>query len=69
MARQLRIEFNGAFYHITSRGNLRGRIFFENEDRKRFLELLKRTKQRYGQHFGDTIFISYLFFLDLVSAG
>src|SRR4030067_1559589 len=63
MARQLRIEFNGAFYHITSRGNLRGRIFFEDEDRKRFLELLKRAKQRYGQTFrGHHIYLlSFLF--------
>jgi REP element-mobilizing transposase RayT len=48
MARQLRIEFNGAFYHITSRGNLRDRIFFEDKDRERFLEILKRTKERYS---------------------
>jgi hypothetical protein len=33
MARQLRIEFSGAFYHVTSRGNLRDKIFFS--DRKK----------------------------------
>jgi len=27
MARQLRIEFPGAFYHVTSRGNERKAIF------------------------------------------
>jgi putative transposase len=48
MARQLRIEFEGAFYHVTSRGNLRERIFFEDKDRERFLEILKRTRERYG---------------------
>ncbi|MBI5740863.1 MAG: transposase [Nitrospirae bacterium] len=48
MARQLRIEFDGAFYHITSRGNLRGKIFFKARDREKFLEILKRTKDRYG---------------------
>lgn len=48
MARQLRIEFEGAFYHITSRGNLRDRIFFDGKDREIFLEILKRTKERYG---------------------
>ncbi|HID94316.1 MAG TPA: hypothetical protein EYP60_09525 [bacterium (Candidatus Stahlbacteria)] len=48
MARQLRIEFEGAFYHITSRGNLRERIFFDEKDRERFLQILKRTKERYG---------------------
>lgn len=48
MARQLRIEFEGAFYHVTSRGNLREAIFFENKDREKFLEILSRTKERYG---------------------
>jgi REP element-mobilizing transposase RayT len=50
MARQLRIEFEGAFYHVTSRGNRRERVYFEDGDRKKFLEILKRTKERYGYH-------------------
>jgi putative transposase len=50
MARQLRIEFEGAFYHITSRGNQRERIYFEDGDREKFLEILRRTKERYGYH-------------------
>jgi hypothetical protein len=29
MTRQLRIEYPGAFYHVTSGGNQRGRIFWE----------------------------------------
>jgi REP element-mobilizing transposase RayT len=48
MARQLRVEFEGAFYHITSRGNLGEKIFFKEGDKKKFLEMLKRTKDRYG---------------------
>ena len=48
MARSLRLEFEGAFYHITSRGNLRGGIFFDNKDGEKFLEILRRTKERYG---------------------
>lgn len=48
MARPLRLEFEGAYYHITSRGNLRDRIFFDAKDREKFLEILKRTKERYG---------------------
>lgn len=48
MARQLRIEFSGAFYHVTSRGNLRGKIFFADSDREQFLNILKRTKDRYS---------------------
>jgi hypothetical protein len=38
MARQLWIEFNNAFYHITSRVNLREKIFYEDRDRERFSE-------------------------------
>ncbi len=48
MARQLRVEYEGAFYHITSRGNQRGQIFWDMWDRKQFIETLKRTKDRYG---------------------
>lgn len=48
MTRQLRIKFENAFYHITSRGNLRDRIFYDDQDRERFLEILSRTKERYG---------------------
>jgi len=48
MARPLRLEFEGASYHITSRGNLRDRIFSDDNDRKRFLEIFRRTKERPG---------------------
>jgi hypothetical protein len=33
MARPLRIEFLGAFYHITSCGNAKGAIFLKYVDR------------------------------------
>jgi len=48
MARQLRIEYEGSFYHVTSRGNMRERIFFQDRDREKFLEILMRTRERYG---------------------
>ena len=48
MARQLRVEYAGAFYHITSRGNERKRIFWADEDREEFKGILQRTKERYG---------------------
>ena len=47
MARQPRIEYERAFYHVTSRGNLRSNIFFEEADRGKFVEILKRTRERY----------------------
>jgi hypothetical protein len=36
MARPLRIEYPGAVYHITSRGNGRDAIFMKDEDRTSF---------------------------------
>jgi REP element-mobilizing transposase RayT len=43
MARPLRIQFPGAIYHVTARGNARQGIFSDNRDRERFLELLARS--------------------------
>ena len=40
MARPIRIEFNGALYHVTSRGDRREAIYEDDADRERFLEVL-----------------------------
>jgi len=48
MARPLRIEFEGALYHVTSRGNDHGRIFFTDTDRVAFLKLLEEVVERYS---------------------
>ena len=48
MARPLRLEFEGALYHITSRGNARESIFLDNGDRARFLEILGNVVDRFG---------------------
>ena len=47
MARPLRIEFPGAVYHLTSRGNEKRHIFLGDEDRKSFLNLLADVNTRY----------------------
>ena len=47
MARPLRIEYAGAVYHVTSRGNARQSIFKDDQDRQRFLRTLKRITDRY----------------------
>lgn len=46
MARPLRIEFAGALYHITSRGNARSDIFIDDADREYFLSQLARATER-----------------------
>lgn len=48
MARPLRLEYEGAFYHVTSRGNDRGDVFFSEADYKKFLSYLKEAKEKYG---------------------
>jgi REP element-mobilizing transposase RayT len=47
MARPLRIEFAGAFYHVTARGNERQPIFRCDTDRHRFLAMLADTVGQY----------------------
>ena len=46
MPRLLRIEFSGAKYHITSRGNGRESIYYAQEDRERFAEQLQQTLEK-----------------------
>ena len=40
MARPLRLEFAGALYHLTSRGDHRESIYQDDSDRRSFLDLL-----------------------------
>ena len=48
MASPLRIEYPGAVYHVTVRGNARADIFLGDDDRRRFLALLAETAGRRG---------------------
>jgi REP element-mobilizing transposase RayT len=48
MARPLRIEFAGALYHITARGNDREAIYLDDLDRKKFLGLLSEVCRRFN---------------------
>lgn len=48
MARPLRIEYPGAFYHVIQRGNERKDIFKSVQDRKQFLEYIKIVAKRYN---------------------
>ena len=48
MSRPLRLQYPGSVWHITARGNNRRDIFFDDNDRVRFLELLAKTVETYG---------------------
>jgi putative transposase len=46
MARQLRIQYQGAIYHVMSRGDRREEIFRDDLDRKIFLQTLGGACQK-----------------------
>jgi putative transposase len=48
MARPLRIEYPGAYYHVTSRGNAQKDVFKSQRDREKFLGYLESATRRYG---------------------
>ena len=48
MVRPLRIEFSGALYHVTSRGDRRETIFEDDEDRVQFLSVLAEVVERFN---------------------
>lgn len=48
MARPLRIEFAGALYHVTARGNARGDIYLSDSDRQIFLDVLGQVCERFN---------------------
>jgi len=47
MARQVRVDYPGAWYHVTARGNERKCIFRDDRDRLHFLELMEESVHRH----------------------
>ena len=48
MARQLRLEYAGALYHVTSRGDRQEDIYLDDEDRNLFLDVLAAVEERFN---------------------
>ena len=48
MARPVRVNVAGGWYHVTARGIERRAIFEDGRDHKHFLELLSAMTERYG---------------------
>ncbi len=48
MARPWRIQYEGAIYHVMSRGVGRGKIFLSNDDYFRFLEYLASAREKFN---------------------
>lgn len=58
MARPVRIEYEGAFYHVTTRGNERGKIFFTETDYEKMKDYLKEAQDKYGYLLHSYIFMT-----------
>ena len=48
MARPLRVEYPGAYYHVVNRGNNQENIYENDRDREKFLEYLERATERFS---------------------
>ncbi len=48
MARPLRVEYPGAYYHVINRGNASEDIFHSARDREKFLEYLEKAVERFA---------------------
>jgi putative transposase len=48
VARPLRIEYEGAVYHVTGRGNEQRKIFFSRRDYEKFKEYLADAVEKYS---------------------
>jgi putative transposase len=48
MARAVRLEGEGAVYHVIVRGNERRAVFRDDVDREAYLERLSKVRDRFG---------------------
>lgn len=48
MARPLRIEYAGALYHVTSRGDRQEAVYLDDEDRVQWLEVMEQVCTRFN---------------------
>jgi len=48
VARPLRIEYEGAVYHVTARGNEKRKVFFSRKDYGKFKEYLANAIEKFG---------------------
>ena len=48
MPRKMRVQYQGAIYHLMSRGDRREDVFLDDVDRQDFLKTLAETCQKTG---------------------
>ena len=67
MARPIRVEYPGAWYHVTCRGNERKEIFSDDLDRVKFLAILVKSAELYGIEVHAYVLMDNHFYLVLMS--
>ncbi len=55
MARPLRLEFSGALYHVTARGNRQEAIYEDDTDRETFISIFNAFEHTLGRQGPITI--------------
>ena len=50
MVRRARIVIPGVAHHVTQRGNNRQDVFFTDDDRRMYLDILENTFGQFGLH-------------------
>jgi len=68
MARKLRVEFEGALYHVLNRGDRRENIFYRDADRELFLDLLGQACLKTGWKIHAYVLMSNHYHLMLETA-
>ncbi len=58
MAIPWRIEYDGAYYHVLSRGNEGRDIFYDDKDRRVFLDALGEMSERFEIEIYAFVFMS-----------
>ena len=48
MARKPRVHYEKAIYHVIARGNNKDRIFWDSEDKYKYLDLVDRYRRKYN---------------------
>jgi hypothetical protein len=48
MARPLRVEYPGAFYHVINRGISREKLYNSPRDYEKFLQYLEKATERFA---------------------
>jgi len=65
MARQWRVEYEGALYHVMARGNERRPIFYDDQDRQLFLNTLDEMSVRFKNEIQVYVLMDNHFHLQL----